>query len=134
MEECALRELQEETSLKPKGLFPLGCFSSPDRDPRGWIISNAYLAILSETSTVQAGDDARATQWFQMRWNLENSILTMNLTSSNIQIRAKVLVTPRAFGQFSFESLPLKAPNSSLLAFDHAEILAAVIHSPLLQR
>lgn len=134
MEECALRELQEETALKPEGLYPLGCFSAPDRDPRGWIISNAYLTLLPETASAQAGDDARAARWFQLSWTLENRMLTLDLNSENVRIRAALRLIPQPFDRFALEILPSETSEYSQLAFDHAAILATAILSPILQK
>ena len=44
IEECALREITEETNVTPVSLMPVGVFSQPGRDPRGWIISNAFAS------------------------------------------------------------------------------------------
>ena len=35
VEECALREIEEETTVKPVSILPVGVFSQPERDPRG---------------------------------------------------------------------------------------------------
>ena len=37
VEECALREIQEETTVRPVSILPVGVFSEPERDPRGWL-------------------------------------------------------------------------------------------------
>ena len=50
IEDCAYREITEEASVVPVSLMPIGVFSEPERDPRGWIISNAYASIISEES------------------------------------------------------------------------------------
>jgi len=64
IEECAARELMEETGLKGQRLMSLGMFSKPGRDPRGWIVSNAYLAIVAKSrSAVRGGDDAAEARW-----------------------------------------------------------------------
>jgi len=64
IEACAARELREETGLVGQKLMPLGMFSRPGRDPRGWIVSNAYLAIVAKTkSAVRGGDDAAEARW-----------------------------------------------------------------------
>ena len=46
IEQCALREAEEETSVRPASLMSVGLFSEPNRDPRGWIISNAFVSII----------------------------------------------------------------------------------------
>ena len=53
IEDCALRETKEETNVQPVSIMPIGVFSKPGRDPRGWIISNAYVSIISEDSVNQ---------------------------------------------------------------------------------
>ena len=46
VEECARRELNEETSLTPTFLEQLNVFSMPGRDPRERVISIAYTKII----------------------------------------------------------------------------------------
>ena len=59
-EECALRELKEETGFDAvvELLEQLGCFSDVNRDPRGRVITIAYYALLKR-GVVKGGDDAR---------------------------------------------------------------------------
>jgi 8-oxo-dGTP diphosphatase len=63
-EECAIRELEEETSLKISGLHQIGAYSKVDRDPRGRTITVAYLAIIDEPIAVTGQDDAAKAEWF----------------------------------------------------------------------
>src|SRR3954469_4871736 len=42
--DTALRKLHEKTGLAAPYVEQLGAFADPDRDPRGWIPSIAYLA------------------------------------------------------------------------------------------
>ena len=65
VEECARRELNEETSLTPTFLEQLNVFSMPGRDPRERVISIAYIALAKETY-VKGGDDASEARWFEM--------------------------------------------------------------------
>src|SRR3954469_6261861 len=44
--DTALRKLHEKTGLAAPYLEQLGAFADPDRDPRGWIPSIAYLALV----------------------------------------------------------------------------------------
>lgn len=64
--EAARRELAEETGLIWEGpLVPVGTFGDPGRDPRGWVVSAAYLADIGfETPTVVGSDDAVDAAWF----------------------------------------------------------------------
>ena len=63
-EECAIRELQEETGLKLDSMVQVGAYSKVDRDPRGRTITIAYLAIVDEPLSVIAQDDAAMAEWF----------------------------------------------------------------------
>lgn len=45
-EEAARRKLREKTGLRNLYLEQLAAFGEPDRDPRGWIPSVAYLALV----------------------------------------------------------------------------------------
>ena len=45
-EQCAIRELEEETGLKVSTVRQIGAYSKVDRDPRGRTITVAYLAII----------------------------------------------------------------------------------------
>src|SRR3954464_9043578 len=45
-EDTARRKLAEKTGLRDVYLEQLGAFADPDRDPRGWVPSIAYLALV----------------------------------------------------------------------------------------
>lgn len=67
---AARRELREETGATPARVEQLHTFGDPGRDPRGWTISVAYLAMLSEDEILawrpQAGSDAGEVGWFDL--------------------------------------------------------------------
>ena len=63
-EQCAIRELEEETGLKLDNLKQIGAYSKVDRDPRGRTITIAYLAIVDTPLEVKGLDDAAKAQWF----------------------------------------------------------------------
>ena len=63
-EQCAIRELEEETGLKVFDLHQIGAYSKVDRDPRGRTITVAYLAIVDAPVAVTGQDDAAKAQWF----------------------------------------------------------------------
>jgi len=64
LDEAARRELQEETHAEPSYVEQLGTFGKPGRDPRGHVISVAYMALVrTDAMTLQAGDDASEAIW-----------------------------------------------------------------------
>ena len=65
-EQCAVRELEEETGMKILGLHQIGAYSKVDRDPRGRTITVAYLAVVDSPCEVIGLDDAAKAQWFPL--------------------------------------------------------------------
>lgn len=65
-EECAVRELKEETGLTVNQIQQIGAYSKVDRDPRGRTISIAYLAIVDAPTAVTGMDDAAKAAWFPL--------------------------------------------------------------------
>ena len=65
-EECAVRELKEETDLTVKQIQQIGAYSKVDRDPRGRTVSIAYLAIVDAPTAVSGMDDAAKAAWFPL--------------------------------------------------------------------
>lgn len=63
-EQCAIRELEEETGLKIDKANQIGAYCKVDRDPRGRTISVAYLAIVEGPLEVSGQDDAAKAKWF----------------------------------------------------------------------
>ena len=66
-EEGAARELMEETGVTGASMYSVGVFSKPGRDPRGWVVTLAYTAVVDMDRTkVAAGDDAGDARWFEV--------------------------------------------------------------------
>ncbi len=64
-EECAFRELKEETGLEIGDLSQLITVSTLGRDPRGRTVSVFFYGFVNyKSATVKPGDDAKKTQWF----------------------------------------------------------------------
>lgn len=73
-EHAAARELLEETGITaPANLARIDIFDAPQRDPRGRVISVAYLARLDTTIEPTAGDDAAAAHWIPVATALSSS-------------------------------------------------------------
>ncbi|THF84521.1 NUDIX hydrolase [Cohnella fermenti] len=49
VEECARRELEEETGVSDVHLEYFNVYSKPGRDPRGWMLSHAFVALVRES-------------------------------------------------------------------------------------
>ena len=64
LEACAHRELAEETGITGVALKQLQAFSNPDRDPRGRVISVAFIGGVGERVGAVAGDDAAEARWW----------------------------------------------------------------------
>ncbi len=122
IEECALREVKEETNILPSALLPTGVYSEDNRDPRGWIISNAFTSVISsENINPKGGDDASDARWFDLSFEANDSgEYMLLLTNSDIKLVAVLKETKRSFGTTSFEIV-----ENSSLAFDHAKIIAS---------
>ena len=106
-DQTALRELREETgisTLSDADITEIGFFSTPGRDPRGWVVSRVYAAKVDPArTTAQAGDDAAQAQWFKLEFSEDAFILTKDGI--------------RLTGDW----------NKSDLAFDHNRILLKAI-------
>ena len=68
LESAAARELSEETGLKKINLLQIHTFSTPNRDPRGRVISTAFGAVLDDEGEIslQPGSDASRTAWVDL--------------------------------------------------------------------
>ena len=65
-EQCAIRELMEETGLHVSDVHQIGAYSKVDRDPRGRTVTVAYLAIIDEPIAVTGLDDAAKAEWWSL--------------------------------------------------------------------
>ena len=63
-DQCAIRELEEETGLKVSTVYQIGTYSKVNRDPRSRTITVAYIAIIDSPLEVQGRDDAAKAEWF----------------------------------------------------------------------
>ena len=67
VDDCARRELEEETGLKRVFLEQLYTFGNPNRDPREHVITIAYYALVNLIEHPPKADtDARNAAWFSL--------------------------------------------------------------------
>ena len=141
--ETARRELFEETSLQHAYLSLFGSFGEADRDPRGWVISNAFLALTdAEKYQLNAGTDAKEAAWFtvevtsaEVKKEVKEDFARIE-TEYSLSFRQEergVLLTAKIAACKTFcnyhESVEYKITESNGLAFDHGKIiLCAWLH------
>ena len=121
---AAVREVEEETSVVPASLMSIGMFSAPGRDPRGWIISNAFVSVIGSSEESQvSGDDAADARWFDVSFEQEeDGRYILGLSRDDISIRAVLTEKSGRFGMSSFDIV-----DSGSIAFDHAAIIARAL-------
>ncbi|OMF22052.1 ADP-ribose pyrophosphatase [Paenibacillus sp. FSL H8-0548] len=96
--DCAKRELQEETAVEDVHMEYFNVYSAPGRDPRGWIISHAFLALVNERLLARraAAVDASDVQLFSVQEALQMDLAFdhKQILSDALQgIRKKMLTT-----------------------------------------
>ena len=99
VEECAARELFEETHVKDLYLEQFHTFSDVHRDPRERVLTVAFYALVRKSDyLVMAGDDARKATWFPVK-NLPSLAFDHEKIISMAQerLREKVCYQPLAF-------------------------------------
>jgi len=120
---AAARELEEETHVTGLPLCPLMLCSAPNRDPRTWTISQAYLSVVRRSTLhVQADDDASQADWFSVVADFRDGrgYLTLD-NGKGVVLRAIVRVSfsDTAFGRV----YDLTVDCSEGIAFDHAAVI-----------
>ncbi|MCQ2216894.1 MAG: radical SAM protein [Paludibacteraceae bacterium] len=88
IEQCAIRELQEETgvTVDMADLELTKVSSGKGRDPRGWIVSVAYKVVLKEDVKPLANSDVILCKWYDI-----DQLPTLNLAFDHEQIIAEAL-------------------------------------------
>lgn len=79
IDEAARRELEEETGISVAYMEQLYTFGTPGRDPRGRVVSVAYMALVRKQDyKVTAGSDAAEAQWFAVEDALDHGKLAFD--------------------------------------------------------
>lgn len=103
LEQCAMRELQEETGIEGVYLEQLYTFGKPDRDPRERIISVTYFALTrGDTLQPRAASDATRVAWFPVTALPELAFDHAAI----IQLARQRLVAKLNYSTIAFQLLP----------------------------
>lgn len=90
--DAAMRELREETGLTGIHLEQLGAFGDPGRDPRGWVVTIAFLARVNRAAIKpRASDDAAAVDWHPL------SALPEALAFDHDKVLARAMARMKSF-------------------------------------
>lgn len=132
LEQCAVRELKEETGLEAKMLAPIGVFSKPDRDPRGQVISNAFMTMMMSTDEqplpIKAGDDAKEIGLFRLKGNFSEADGTLSVSLYCHQKEKTIEFNARfSRDNLGMVSTKIETTSKEKLAFDNAEVIARTI-------
>lgn len=111
LETAALRELEEETGVKDLFVEQLFTFGTPNRDPRGRVISVAYFSLVNlQDHPVAAASDADKAEWFSLD-ELPDLAFDHSdiIKTANDRLAAKVRYQPIGFellpGEFTLGQL-----------------------------
>lgn len=140
--QTAKRELLEETGTQQAHLEMCKTFDEQNRDPRGWIISQAFMALVNSDDqklmeNIHAGGDADETAWFDISLDLINENrdrIGDNITSTiiyklnlNGNENLTAIIEEKKFYRNYHEEVEYSIIESNALAFDHAKIITYML-------
>lgn len=135
IEEAAYRELEEETAIKNVYLKQLGTYGDVNRDPRGRIVSIAYMSLTNINEVkMKAGTDAADVKWFEVNYDIEkeervktengfveNKYTTLKLINQEVILNAVIKTSRNVVGKHVSYSSSIESNDA--LSFDHAKII-----------
>lgn len=135
--ETAKRELYEETNVRDAYLKLVGVYGEEKRDPRGWIISNTFMALMDgEKCQLRAGTDAWEAKWFSLK--VASEIVEKKVTNQEIFVQTDyemifennesdivftTLVRENQTFSNHHQSIHYEMVERGDLAFDHGKII-----------
>ena len=150
--DSARRELGEETGIDDAYVKLVGVYGEPGRDPRGWVISSTYMALMNAGAChLKAGDDAQDARWFTVELtdvSTEVSGIGEEIVKNEVEASCKVqnekryrLVLKNADSDIKLTAVLRRTDMSSCgrssdsydieecegLAFDHARIIKEAV-------
>lgn len=117
--EGAARELFEETGVTGIEPVELGVYGRPGRDPRGRIITVAFVSRLPEGACPKAGDDAKDAGMYRV-----TVIKTEKMIILHREETGETASVPYEFKSGKAVFIPTEG-----IAGDHGQILADALHA-----
>ncbi|WP_022764935.1 NUDIX domain-containing protein [Butyrivibrio sp. XPD2006] len=115
--QAASRKLYEEAGVRDVYLDQIYTFTRPGRDPRTWVMSIAYLALVGDVSEIKT-----TGEWFDLEFD-DDRIRLYN-DESGAEIIYPVSVKKFKNGRIGYENrVAISGERGEKLAFDHVEII-----------
>lgn len=150
IQEAARRELKEETGTDKAYLELCDVFSDSGRDPRGWIISQSFIAVLNENDLanghLEASGDAGEAKWFDItvrktadkKQEQDNVVTCENdyelllqdsdASDANEAVRLWAVIREHIEYRDYHEIVTYDIMDSQGIAFDHAKIITSIFN------
>lgn len=126
-ETASARELAEETGLKGVATEQLYTVSTPLRDPRCWLVTTCFFAVVPATRMPVAGDDACDAQWFCIDYIASGNIYKLTLTAAKLTLSCEMQVVRTDLGKIDVNNTVVLLSNG--IAFDHAKLILYAIEA-----
>lgn len=118
---AATRELKEETGIDDVYLDQIYTFTKPGRDPRTWVMSIAYLSLISNLREVSGQDDADDAAWFDLKFTDDS--ITIKNDEKGVAIEYSLKKETFRNGALQYQNYIPTLVSTYALAFDHVEII-----------
>ena len=128
VEETAARELEEETCLTGLEMAPICFFTRPGRDPRTWIVSRTFVALIppERMGEIRASDDAADARWFDVKIEKDGEDAVLTLTGGDTVLKLELTVK-RVPVAFALDRIDVHEKQKCGMAFDHSEMLGIAL-------
>lgn len=118
---AATRELKGETGIDDVYLDQIYTFTKPGRDPRTWVMSIAYLSLISNLREVSGQDDADDAAWFDLKFTDDS--ITIKNDEKGVAIEYSLKKETFRNGALQYQNYIPTLVSTDALAFDHVEII-----------
>ncbi|MDD2583428.1 MAG: NUDIX domain-containing protein [Bacteroidales bacterium] len=142
LEECAQRELLEETGIDSINLRQFAVFSDLERDPRTRVISVMFYGLLApkamESDSIKSGSDAVSLKWLKLEHAMNNTSLAFDHKEAIVKAKEALALSlnrePVAFElldqTFTIKQLQIIYETLLNIEFDRANFHKKMVGHP----
>lgn len=118
--QAASRVLSQKAGIENTYLDQIYTFTKPGRDPRTWVMSVAYLSLVSDTALLN-GSEVQDSAWFDLIIQQEE----IRFVNEDRKVEIKYSIENKTFknGRITYENWVPTLSSKNGLAFDHIEII-----------